>query len=137
MTPPKDALRKSLAVATMAFALAGAGAGAAWANTPVSAPTPPPAGPTHPGAPVPHPVALPRPVPVTDSGRVAAVNRQTLSVRGDNGRTSVFQLTPRTTFVKNGRSVLVGRIAPQDRVQVVGARSGNVQTATRVVDTGR
>jgi len=65
------------------------------------------------------------------------VNQQTLSVRGTNGRTSVFQLTPRTTFVKNGRSVLVGRIAPQDRVQVIGTRVGDVQTANRVVDTGR
>jgi hypothetical protein len=144
MQQPKNMLLKSVAVATMAFALAGAGAGAAWASPP-----PPPAPPTH-GAPINHPAPpthgipinhpappLPRLVPVTDSGRVTAVNPHTLSVRGFNGRTTVFQLTPRTVFFKNGRAVFSGRIARLDRVQVTGFRVGNVETANRVVDTGR
>ena len=137
VTRTKDALRKSLAVATMAIVLAGAGAGAAWAGTPTQAPTPPPVGPTHPGATVGHPVSPPRPVPVVDSGRVVMVNPQTMSVHGYDGRTSVFQLSPHAVFVENGRSVLVGRLAPQDRVQVTGVRVGKVETANRVVDSGR
>jgi hypothetical protein len=148
MQQPKNMLLKSVAVATMAFALAGAGAGAAWASptpppappthgTPINHPAPPPAPPTH-GTPINHPAPpLLRPVTVTDSGRVTAVNPHTLSVRGFNGRTTVFQLTPRTVFFKNGRAVFSGRIARLDRVQVTGFRVGNVETANRVVDTGR
>jgi hypothetical protein len=143
MKQPQDMLRKSLAVATMAFALAGAGAGAAWASpptppTPPTSSTPPPPPPTH-GTPANHPAPAPapRPVPVADSGQVTAVNARTLSVRGSNGRTTVFQLTSRTVFLKNGRAVVVGQIASQDRVQVTGVRTGNALTANRVVDTGR
>ena len=76
-------------------------------------------------------------MPVADSGRIAAVNARTLSVRENNGRITVFQLTPRTTILKNGQPIAAPRLAAQDRAQVTGVRTGNVDTANRVVDTGR
>ena len=70
-------------------------------------------------------------------GRIVMVNARTISVRGNNGRITVFGLTPRTTILKNGRPTMATRLAPQDRVQVTGVRTGTVDTANRVVDTGR
>jgi hypothetical protein len=135
MQHTKAVLRKSAIVATLALGLVGAGAGAAFASTPVHGPNPP-TGPSHPIT-HPAPPPPPRPVAVSDSGRIVMVNARTISVRGNNGRITVFGLTPRTTILKNGRPTMATRLAPQDRVQVTGVRTGTVDTANRVVDTGR
>ena len=129
MTHTKNVLQKFLAVATLAVGLVGAGAGAAWAATPVPVPHPPTT-PNHPAPPL-------RPAPVTDAGQIATVNTRTLSVRDNNGRLTPFQLTPHTTIVKNGQPTTVAQLAPQDRVQVSGTRTGTLDTADRIVDTGR
>ena len=124
MIHTKDVRRNALAVAPLVSGLVGAGAGAAWAATPTPpAPSPrrahpPGIPPTHPAPPPPPP-----PVPVADSGRIAAVDARTLSVRENNGRITVFRLTPRTTILKNGRPVAAGRLAAQDPVPVTGVRT--------------
>ena len=125
----KSVLQKSAAVATLAVGLVGAGASAAWAATPAPVP--------HPSTTPNHPAPPLRPAPVTDAGRIATVNARTLSVRDTNGRITLFQMTAHTTIVKNGNAATVAQLAPQDRVQVSGTRTGTVDTADRIVDTGR
>jgi hypothetical protein len=127
-----NALRKSLVVGSMTLALVGAGAGAAWAGTPNPAPV------GQLGR-IAQPAQFPwRPAPpVTVNGEVVAANGRSLTVRGTDGRTTVFQLAPNTQISKGGRRAGAGQLMRRDRVQVTANRVGNTLNAIRIVDDSR
>jgi hypothetical protein len=128
-------LRKAIVVGGLSLAMVGAGAGAAWAGTPA------PVAPRQaPGAPVRNTAPIARQAPAAPAVRVGRVVRgdaRSLTVRGNDGRTQVYVLTPRTLITENGRPAAQGRLAPGDFVTVTATPNGRSLVATRVLASRR
>ena len=132
-----NVVRKVIVVGGMSLAMVGVGAGAAWAGA-AWAGTPTPAPPRQASArPVQGAVPAARQVPAVLVGRVVRCDARSVTVRGNDGRTQVYDLPPRFVITKNGRAVAPTLLAPGDLVTVTGTPNGRSLVASRIVATRR